>query len=113
MSENRNRGARYLPYIWLVYLAALFFQPAQDPTAGPADWVAVGVLIAAFLPLYRTALHTRDQRRMAVLLAAIVLLALLGSLVNTGSSVFLVYAAALAGRLEPVRRAVWVIAALA
>ncbi|HEY5880762.1 MAG TPA: sensor histidine kinase, partial [Nakamurella sp.] len=47
------------------------------------------------------------------LLAAIVLLALLGSLVNTGSSVFLVYAAALAGRLEPVRRAVWVIAALA
>jgi two-component system sensor histidine kinase DesK len=113
VSEYQNRGARYLPYIWLVYLAALFFQPALDPTAGPAEWVAVGVLIAAFLPLYRTGLHTRDQRRMAVLLAAIVLLALLGSLVNTGSSVFLVYAAALAGRLRPVRRAVWVIAALA
>jgi two-component system, NarL family, sensor histidine kinase DesK len=110
---SENRWARYLPYVWLVYLAALFFQPALDPTAGPADWVAVGLLIAAFLPLYRTALHTRDQRRIAILLAAFVLLALVGSLVNTGASVFLVYAAAVAGRLQPVRRAVWVIAALA
>src|SRR5690349_4751966 len=84
--ENQNRAAGYLPYIWLVYLAALFFQPALDPTAGPADWVAVGVLIVAFLALYRSALHTDDQRRIAVLLAAIMLLALLGSLVNTGSS---------------------------
>lgn len=113
MRKNQNRAAGYLPYIWLVYLAALFFQPALDPTAGPADWVAVGVLIVAFLALYRSALHTDDQRRIAVMLAAIMLLALLGSLVNTGSSVFLVYAAAIAGRLEPVRRAVWVIAALA
>lgn len=113
MSENQNRGAGYLPYIWLVYLVALLFQPALDPTAGPVDWVAVGLLIAAFLPLYRSALHTDDLRRLAVLLAALVLLALLGSLVNTGASVFLVYAAAIAGRLEPVRRAVWVIAALA
>ncbi len=112
-SEHLNRGSRYLPYIWLVYLAALFFQPALDPTASLFDWVAVGVLIAVFLPLYRTALHTRDQRRMVVLMAAIALLALLGSLVNTGAGVFLVYAAALAGRLEPVRRAVGVIAALA
>ena len=113
MSVSDNRGAKYLPYIWLVYLAVLFFQPALDPTAGPAEWLAVGLLIAAFLPLYRTALRTRDQGRTVVLLVALVLLALLGSLVNTGASVFLVYAAALAGRLEPVRRAVWVIAALA
>ena len=33
-------------------------------------------------------------------------LALVGSLVNSGASVFVVYAAAAAGRLHPVRRAV-------
>jgi two-component system sensor histidine kinase DesK len=112
VSERQDRGARYLQYIWLVYLAALFVQPVLDPTAGPLDWIAVAVLIAAFLPLYRTALNTRDQRRTAVLLAALAILALVGSLVNTGAGVFLIYAAAVAGRLEPVRRAVWVIAAL-
>ncbi len=48
-----------------------------------------------------------------MLMAAFVLLAVIGSVVNTGASVFVVYAAALAGRLQPVRRAVWVIIALA
>lgn len=113
MRQNQSRAAGYLPYIWLVYLVALFFQPALDPTAGPADWVAVGVLIVVFLALYRPALRTGDQRRLVALVVGMTALALLGSLVNTGSSVFLVYAAAIAGRLAPVRRAVWVIAALA
>jgi two-component system sensor histidine kinase DesK len=113
VSENRNRGAGYLPYIWLVYLAALFVQPAFDPSAGVLDWLAVTFLIAVFLPLYRAEVRTRDQHRLMMLIAADVLLALIGSLVNTGASIFIVYAAAIAGRLQPVRRAVWVIAALA
>ena len=59
VNENPNRGAKYLPYIWLVYLAALFVQPAFDPSAGVPDWLAVAVLIAVFLPLYRAAVRTR------------------------------------------------------
>jgi two-component system, NarL family, sensor histidine kinase DesK len=113
VNENPNRGAKYLPYIWLVYLAALFVQPAFDPSAGVLDWLAVAVLIAVFLPLYRAAVRTSDQHRLMMLIAAFVLLAVTGSLVNTGASIFVVYAAALAGRLQPVRRAVWVIIALA
>ena len=31
VSENPHRAAKYVPYIWLVYLAALFVQPAFDP----------------------------------------------------------------------------------
>lgn len=47
------------------------------------------------------------------LIAALALLAVVGSVVNTGASIFAVYAASIAGRLQPVRRAVWVIVALA
>jgi len=113
VSEHPSRGAKYVPYIWLVYLAALFVQPAFDPSAGVLEWLAVAVLIVIFLPLYRSAVRTDDQHRLMILIAAFVLLAVIGSLVNTGASIFVVYAAALAGRLQPVRRAVWVIAALA
>ena len=79
VSENPNRGARYVPYIWLVYLAALFVQPAFDPSAGVLDWLAVAVLIAIFLPLYRAAVRTSDQHRLMMLIAAFVLLAVIGS----------------------------------
>ena len=79
VSENPNRGAKYVPYIWLVYLAALFVQPAFDPSAGVLDWLAVAVLIAIFLPLYRAAVRTSDQRRLMMLIAAFVLLAVIGS----------------------------------
>jgi hypothetical protein len=34
VKENPHRWANYVPYIWLVYLAALFVQPAFDPSAG-------------------------------------------------------------------------------
>jgi two-component system sensor histidine kinase DesK len=108
----RQSVTRYAPYLWLVYLAALVFQPAFDPDTTPWDWVAVVVMVALFLPLYRAGLRTRDQRRLGLLLAALAGLGLLGSLVNAGAGVFVVYAAALAGRLEPVRRAWLAIAGL-
>ncbi len=113
VSENPTRGARYVPYIWLVYLTTLFVQPAFDPSAGALEWLAVAVLIAVFLPLYRAGVRTTDQHRLQILIGAFAVLAVTGSLVNTGASIFCVYAAALAGRLQPVPRAVWLIAALA
>ncbi len=105
--------ARYAPYLWLVYLVALVFQPAFDPDTTPADWVATGLMVAAFLPLYRASLAERDQRRLVFLLAAMAGLGVVGTLVNAGAGVFVVYAAALAGRLSPVRRAVVAVAVLA
>jgi two-component system sensor histidine kinase DesK len=108
-----QRITRYAPYLWLVYLVALVFQPAFDPDTTAMDWVAVAVLVAVFLPLYRAALAERDQRRLTLLLAAMAGLGVVASLVNAAAGVFIVYAAALAGRLSPVRRAVTMVAVLA
>jgi two-component system sensor histidine kinase DesK len=108
-----QRITRFAPYLWLVYLGAVVFQPALDPDTTTADWVATAAMVVVFLPLYRASLRTRDQRRLGLLLAALAGLGLLGSLVNAGAGVFVVYAAALAGRLEPVRRAWQAIAGLA
>jgi two-component system sensor histidine kinase DesK len=108
-----QRITRSAPYLWLVYLGALVFQPAFDPDTTTADWLVTAAMVVVFLPVYRASLRTRDQRRLGLLLVALAGLGLLGSLVNAGAGVFVVYAAALAGRLEPVRRAWLAIAGLA
>lgn len=110
--ERPPAGARYLRYVWLVYLGTLFFQPVFDPTAGVLDWVTVGLLVAVFLPMYLAATSTRGSRTLLLLAAGMALLGLLGSLVNSGAGVFVVYAAATVAYLEPARRAVAAIAAL-
>ena len=109
----RQPVTRYAPYLWLVYLGALVFQPAFDPETTAADWLATGVMVAAFLPLYRAGLAERDQRRLMFVLAAMAGLGVVGTLVNAGAGVFVVYAAAFAGRLSPVKRAVVAVAVLA
>jgi two-component system sensor histidine kinase DesK len=103
----RQRTTRDAPYLWLVYLSALVFQPAFDPDAATSDWVALAVMVAVSLPLYQASLRTRDQHRMSMLAAAMAGLGLPAATVNAGAGVFVVHAAALVGRLEPVRRA-WV-----
>ena len=99
-------------YVWLVYLGALFYQPVFNPTTDAWDWLAVAVLIAVFLPIYAATFRARDDRQILILVAGLGALALAGSLLNSGASVFVVYAAATAGRLYPARRAVRVVAAL-
>lgn len=112
MSQSPPHPGRYMRYVWLVYLGALFFQPVFDPSTDTLDWLAVGVLIALFLPIYAATFLARDDRQVLVLIASLAALALVGSLVNSGASVFVIYAAATAGRLYPTRRAVGVVAAL-
>ncbi len=112
MSQSPPHPTRYMRYVWLVYLLALFYQPAFDPTTDAWDWLAVAVLIALFLPIYAATFRARDDRRTLMLIAALVALAVVGSLVNGGASVFVIYAAAVAGRLHPARRAASVVAAL-
>ena len=108
-----QRIIRYAPYLWLVYLIVLGFQPTFDPDTTAVNWVATAVTVVAFLPLYRAGLAERDQRRLTVLLAAMAGLGVVGTLVNAAAGVFIVYAAALAGRLSPLRRAVRTVAVLA
>jgi len=112
VTDRPPDGTRWMRYVWLVYLGALFFQPAFDPTAGLRDWVAVVALIAVFLPLYIAGNRAADDRHLLLIVGAMAALGLAGSLINGGASVFVIYAAALAAYLEPVRRAVLVIAAL-
>lgn len=108
-----RRITRFAPYLWLVYLIALVYQPTFDPDATAVNWVATAAMIVAFLPLYRVGLAERDQRRLTVLLAAIAGLGVVGTPANAAAGVFIIYAAALAGRLIPVRRAVMTVAVLA
>ena len=112
MSEQPADGTRWTRYIWLVYLGSLLFQPILDPTAGPIDWVLTAALVAAFLPIYFATFRPHDQRRQLLLIGAMAGLAFVGSFVNGGASVFVVYAAVAAAWLKPVRLAVMVIAGL-
>lgn len=105
-------GTRYLRYVWLVYLGALAFQPIFDPDADALDWLAVALLVAAFLPIYFATFRARDDGQRLWLIAALALLAFLGSLVNSGAAIFVVYAAATAGHLRPMRRAAGVVLGL-
>jgi two-component system sensor histidine kinase DesK len=108
-----QRIIRYAPYLWLVHLGVLGFQPALDPDTTAVTWVVTVATVVAFVPLYRAGLAERDQRRLTVLLGAMAGLAVVGTLVNAAAGVFIVYAAAFAGRLSPVRRAVTTVAVLA
>jgi len=112
VSDQPSDGTRWMRYVWLVYLGTLLFQPIFDPTAGPFDWAVVVGLIAVFVPLYFASFRPADDRHLLQLVAAMAALGLAGSLLNSGASVFLIYAAAAAAYVAPVRRAVLVIAAL-
>ena len=112
MNVRSYDGTRWMRYLWLVYLVALFFQPAFDPTSGPLDWFAAIALIAVFLPLYIAGYRAADDRQLLIDHRSDGRTRVAGSLINGGASVFVIYAAAIAAYLEPVRRAAVVIAAL-
>lgn len=112
MTDSPPDRARFMRFLWLAYLGALFFEPAFDPKAGLLDWVAVVALIAVFLPLYVAGHRASSERQFLLIIGAMAALGVAGSLINGGASVFVIYAAAVAAYLEPVRRAVAVIAAL-
>ncbi len=112
MSDQPSDATRWMRYLWLAYLGTLLFQPALDPAAGLLDWVAVVGLIAAFLPLYFAGHRAADDRHLLVVVAAMAALGVAGSLINSGASVFVVYAAAMAAHIDPMRRAVQIVVAL-
>ena len=92
-SEVSPKKIGWEPYVYLVYLGFMFFQPLFDPAFGSPDWLLTVALVAAFLPVYLTN-FSRSGRGALLGVGFIALLGFTGMFVNTGSSSFFIYAAA-------------------
>jgi two-component system sensor histidine kinase DesK len=98
-------------YVHLIWLVFLLFQPSFNPETTARDWLATVGLILLALPLYFWSWVKEGKQA----LWGIVLLALLGPLsapINSGSGVFLIYAASAVGYKLPLRQAPWAIAGI-
>lgn len=105
--------------VWLPYLAFLLFQPIFDPNTGVGAWAFIALATALFIPVYgfthrvigsRPYLWRRGGGALGTpgSLLGIGLLAAMGvafSYGNSGATVFLIYAAAAAGKVRPRKRA--------
>jgi two-component system sensor histidine kinase DesK len=100
----------WTPYLWLVYLAFFFFDPLAR-RAGGVEWVATALATVAFLPLYFRSFWVLGRQQLP-LIAGMALLGALFLPVNSGASVFFIYAAGCCGFLGPPRVAVRCLAAL-
>ncbi len=96
------------PYLHLLWLSYLVLQPIFDPAAGFFDWLLIGGMLAAFLPLYFWT-YTHERRGDRRGLWGVAGMALLGTVfapLNSGSSSFFIYAAAAVGYILPPKAAV-------
>lgn len=105
--ENGQRWRRWFrpenPWPWLGYLLIYFFPWAfRPPTAAELQWSAVALPLF-FLFYFAGYRHT--DRRAVLHGAALVALGCVGASYLATSSVFVVYGAALIGRLRPRRHA--------
>jgi two-component system sensor histidine kinase DesK len=96
------------PYLHLVWLLYAFMQPLFDPEFGALGWALTGLALTLFLPVYLWAWRrgaaggVKGAAKGALTMA---FLGLIFSPFNVGISGFFIYAAAVAGYLEPPRRA--------
>lgn len=95
------RERRKASSLWyLLFLGYLYFQPAFDPSAGVLHWaVAVGSTVAFLAFCARNAVRPPLPGHWAP--ALVTGLGVLVVPINTGGTVFFVYAAAMAGSLLP------------
>ena len=96
----------WAPHLYLVYLAYLFFHPVFDPSARFRDWLAIGLMIVVFLPLYYRG-YWLPNRAGLINAWLIVLLGIIGCFINTGAVVFFIYATAAIATVTPPRAAWW------
>lgn len=113
-ARRRYLGVPAADAPWLLYLGFLFMQPLFDPVTSWRTWAWVAVLVVVFIPIYGWTHRViaarpwlwRSGTPGAVLgIAAMIALTLIGSLVNSGSATFGIYAMAAAGKLSPRRNA--------
>jgi len=108
LSKLSVKNMAWEPYLYLVYLGFLFFQPAFDPDRNWLDIVNVAALILIFLPVYFAAFI--DKRHALTYMAIMLGLGVFGMYLNSGSSVFFIYAAAVAARSSTGKKAIKLIA---
>lgn len=99
----------WTPYVWLIYLAMPFI-PLATGHASPLAWSVTVASVLLFLPLYFRG-HWLSGRRLLGLIGAIVLLAVVSSAVNSGCTVYFIYAAAFLGEaVRPAAAFRWLLA---
>ena len=110
--SRRKAKLGWQPYLYLVYLGILLFQPIFSD-GGSVEWLWTAVLIVAFVPVVLYSFGRTGW----VATATIAWMVLLGTLsigipLNTGGTVFFVYAAAAAPLIWSSRAAIRLIVAL-
>ncbi len=81
LPEDKSLG--WTRYVWLVYVAFLFVQPAISGEIG--DWLLTAGVVLVFLPLYFIG-HWLKGRRVLWVVGAILLLGLLMAPRNAGAA---------------------------
>jgi len=105
-----DKEVGWTPYLWLIYLSNIPLY-AYLARSSPSRWALDLLGVAVFLPLYFRGYWVKDRRLLAII-AAIALLGVAFAPLNSGASVYFVYAAAFAGELGNTGRAVRVIGVL-
>jgi two-component system sensor histidine kinase DesK len=104
----------WTPYLWLIYLTFFLVEPASRARAGAltaGHALATAAALLVFLVSYFRAYWVRG-RDLLVVIGVQCLLAVALAPINAGSSVFFIYAASFAGKLDPARTAVRAILAV-
>jgi two-component system sensor histidine kinase DesK len=106
----RDPTTAWTPYAWLIYMPIFVVEPLTRRTS-ELEWWLTAAAVAVFLPLYFTGYWVHG-RRLLLVIAAIFALGAGFAPWNANAGVFVIYAAAFAGRLAPSRRGGQVLAAI-
>ncbi len=108
--RNEGRPLGWVPYVWMLYAVNFLLVPIVQG-ASPPLWAATIIACAVFVVSYLRGLWVTG-RVLLVEVGVQLALAIGFAPFNAGSSVFFVYAAAAAARLERQRHAIALIAAI-
>ena len=90
----KNADYGWTPYLWVVYLVFFLIEPVFNHWSG-LGWLTVAAGVAVFFVLYFTG-YWRDGWRLVLNIAGLTALGLVFLPVNSGASVFFIYAASFA-----------------
>ena len=91
-----ERDPGLAPYIWLVFLAFIFFEPILDPKTTKADWVVTIAVTLVFLVLYFGIFWVKRPWNYLMLMGMVAMGLSFGHK-NQGASIFIIYAAMFLG----------------
>ena len=104
LERSSGAGASFGSWMQLPFLAIVFAQPLLGD-GQVADWLVATVLVVVYLPLHFLGVG-KSGRRLLWPIAGMAAMGIVGLGFNSGASVFLIYAAALSGRIGNIRNAV-------